>query len=78
MKNFEDRDQGPHYIPELDPENAQWPQPFNRRPMWIAFVASAVLMATGLGSVLFGFSQLGLILFLIGLLVLAPFVAFIG
>ncbi|MEL7490491.1 MAG: hypothetical protein AAGJ73_07205 [Pseudomonadota bacterium] len=78
MSNNADRDQGPHYIPELDPDNSKWPKPLNRRPMWIALTISFVLMAAGVAAFFLGFPEVGVIIFLLGLLVLAPFVAFIG
>lgn len=74
----EGRDQGPHYIPELDPENPESGPKVKQRMLWFVFFAGLALLAAGAGLYVSGFENAGLIVAGIGTVVLAPLWVFAG
>ena len=73
-----DRDQGPHYIPELDPENDESGPKVKQRMLWVLFISGFSMLSAGALLYLAGFATTGLIVAGIGLVLLSPLYIFIG
>jgi hypothetical protein len=71
-------DQGPHYIPELDPDNPESGPKAKQPIMWFLLIAGLSLLFAGAFAFMSGHERFGLILGGIGLLLLAPFTPGIG
>ncbi len=74
----EDRQQSPHYIPELDPNSPKHQKNSFQRVLWIFLALGLVFLAAGAAFYLTGHETAGLIIAAIGLVLLAPFWVFIG
>ena len=75
----ENNDQGPHYIPELDPDHpARSENDPGQRALWRWFLISVALLLLGGALFALGLPGIGVAVMILGILALAPFVFFIG
>ncbi len=72
-----ERDQSPHYIPELDPENGESGPKVKQRILWALCISGLLMVGAGAMLYFAGFATTGLIVAGIGLVLLSPFM-FIG
>lgn len=73
-----ERDQSPHYIPELDPDNPESGPKVRQRFLWFLVFSGLVMVAAGALLYIAGFKDAGLIVAGIGLVLLCPLLMFIG
>ncbi|MEO1243944.1 MAG: hypothetical protein AAFX54_18700 [Pseudomonadota bacterium] len=73
-----ERDQSPHYIPELDPDNPESGPKVRQRFLWFLVLSGLVMVAAGALLYIAGFEYAGLIVAGIGLVLLSPLLMFIG
>ena len=68
-----DRDNGPHYIPELDPEHPKRPKTIVQ-PLLLTCVVGGLVCLTAAGIAwFFGLERLAVVLVIIAMLFLIPF-----
>ena len=67
-----EHDQGPHYIPELDPENDESGPKVKQRMLWALFISGLLMVGGGALLYIAGFVTAGLIVAGIGLVLLSP------
>lgn len=72
----EDRDQGPHYIPELDPERPESGPRAKQRALWFLFICGSVMALGGGGLYVSGVENAGMTIGIIGLILLALLMPF--
>ncbi len=74
----ERREQSPHYIPELDPDNPKCGKDPFRRFLWAVVFLGFALIAGGAALYAMGDQRAGIVLAAIGLVILAPIWVFIS
>jgi hypothetical protein len=66
------REQSPHYIPELDPENPESGPKVKQRLLWMLVIFGFAFTAIGGVLLSIGMQTAGLVFILIGVMLLAP------
>lgn len=67
------RDQGPHYIPELDPENENRPQPLGQPFLLSSVISGTVALIVACVIWLLGSQTVAIVVMIVGVLLLIPF-----
>ncbi len=71
-----EREQSPHYIPELDPDNPASGPKVKQRFLWTWFLAGMVFTFAGAGLTFGAGQDWGLVLLIIGLIMLGTLMPF--
>lgn len=70
----DDAGKGPHYIPDLDPENAKGGPGLRQPILWLLFLGGVAMSFAGAALLFNGVSDTGLVVLLVGLVMLAVLV----
>ncbi len=72
----DEREQSPHYIPELDPENPESGPRVKQRMLWFCFLCGALCVLGGGALIAVGMNVAGVVMIGVGLILLSPFLIF--
>ena len=70
-----DRGQSPHYIPELDRNNPASGPKVKQRLQWAVLLTGFTIAVIGGGLFAAGYEAAGMVVFLIGLVLMAPIIS---